>query len=106
NTSLADNRFVHLAIAELRARQNTWSSINRSVWIIKIELRYHRCHIDIDVIESLDRSNVFPITIEQILLHVTARKRCRNNLFSKIDVLLILEEQVAQHLFFEDVYPH
>ena len=59
--------------------------VDRSFGVKEIKLRQRRCEIEIRVIESSDRSDVFPIVVENMRLDVALVNRRGNHFAAEID---------------------
>src|SRR6185369_2957099 len=72
----------------------------------KIELRSLRCQVEIRSIERANGSDVFPITVEHVRLHVTRFDRGWNDMLAEIDARRILSQKTFELFILENVNAH
>src|SRR5438309_2362379 len=105
DAAFGDDRVFDLAINQLRAGQEAGARVNRRAGVKEVELRHDRSHIEVGVIERADRTDVFPIIIEEEGLHITLLNRGWNHLATEVLIPFILEH-VAQHIELEEIDAH
>src|SRR4029079_13434506 len=64
DASFADHRIADIAIMHFRGGQIAAAGVYRSRRVEEIELGQGRSQIEISIVESPDRSNVFPIVVK------------------------------------------
>src|SRR4029079_18936492 len=84
----------------------TAAGIYRGLGVKEVEFRQRRCQSESGVIERADRSDVFPIIVEDMCLHIAAVDRRRYHLPAKIDPGSIDRKQIKQMLVVENVNTH
>src|SRR6266508_463421 len=91
DAAVGDQRIPDFAVGEFGAGQITRVGVNRRVGVEQVEFRHHRGEVEIGVVKRADGSDVFPVTVDQISLHVVHADGRREGLAAEILVLLVFE---------------
>src|SRR4029079_12449041 len=107
DASFSDDRAYYATIEQLRPRKVARARIHRRFRIEKIERRKRQRHLKIRAIECADGSYVFPVTVEQMSLHVEARNRFGDDVLTEINSIgTLCGQQPFQHRFAKNVNTH
>ena len=85
--------------------RNRGSAVNGCFAVANIEWRRLAGKAQIRLVERADRSDVFPISVEQMNLHLVRVDRLGKEFSAEIFVV-VAAKQVDHHRFVEDVQPH
>src|SRR5262249_41469153 len=105
DAAVGDQRIPDFAIGELGAGQITRVGVDRRVGVEEVEFRHHRGEVEIGVVKRTYSPDVFPVTVEQISLHIVCANGRWKRLAAEILVLLVFE-QFAQRVVSEKIYAH
>src|SRR2546425_10424853 len=92
DAAFAYHRFTNLTVIDLRGREIARPSEQWRFGVKQIERGNGRGHVEVGLVKSGDGSDVFPVAIEEICLHVVFVNASRNHFFAEIQTRSIFLE--------------
>ena len=105
---MRDDGILDVASLNLRRGQETRGGVDGRFGVVELKVRRVLGQVQVGLEEALDGSNVLPVIVEQVRLHLGAVLRgLRDDFATEIIVLrVILIQELHEHLLLKDVDTH
>ena len=104
DAAVGDDRLPQRCAVDFAARQKTRMRIDRRVGLKETVFRHDIGQVEIRLVKRADRSDVFPVALEDERADVPILDRRRNDVFAEIDQIVL--QTFDQHVAIENVNAH
>ena len=103
--AVAHEDVVNVAVVNRRSGQEARMGVDWPFGIEKVKRRIGARHLQVHLIEAVNRPDIFPETVENVADDPVGMNRGRNNMLTKVNAVIVIE-QVNKHFQLKDVDAH
>lgn len=104
---MGDNRVLHYALLDLRWWQVTCGGVGRFRCVVEAKFRIWRCERQVGIEEGFDGTNVFPVVVVKVRMHVELLSSLGDNFGAKVvGEWVSPSEKFRENALLEDIDAH